>query len=294
MNLFEKIQNEAFSLLEKLQGGTNKKIEAAYKVAYNNIKADIKKLYDKYAEDGVLSYTELAKYDRLTAIKKQIEDELKTATKAIKPITINAVNGAYELGTFYQAYGIDMSLNISGSWGMFNKGAVKAAIMRDQYLKSFLTDARARQIIGVKDKIVQALITGDFGIRDLTKIINNAMSEGVASAELIAQTETTAAFGRAQTALYAEAAKQGVNLIEEWDTTGGAKDPRHDPIEKGKQRQDDGLFHLSSGSTCSSPGNCNTAKDSCRCRCRILAKLVGYDLGDSPSMPYDEWVKKYK
>lgn len=294
MSLFDDIQQDALKQLDNVRKANEQELITAYATALKAVKEDMIKLHDKYAVDGVLSYAELQNYNRLQNIQKQIKDVLKDTTLTVNKSIINSIDKAYTLGTFYQAYGFDMALDMRGSWGLFNKDAVYESIVREQYLKEFLTDSRAKQIIALKDKITQKIIQGTYK-KDLIEYIESVMGEGLASAENIATTEITAIYGRAQTAANQAARDQGIVLNEAWSSLGDSKRVR--PVHKqedGQYRQEDGLFHLSDGDTCTSPGNCKTAKNSCRCRCSIVVELSEYDIAYKPSISYEDWLAKYK
>jgi uncharacterized FlaG/YvyC family protein len=286
-------QEEIFALVEKVRLNAERELIKAYATALKNVNEQITFYFNKFEQDGVLSYAELQQANRLQNIQEQIKEELRKPTLQINKSILKAIDEVYKIGTANSAFFVDMATGKSLSWGLFNTQAVKESIAREAYLKEFLTDARARQIISIKDKITQAIIQG-ISRKDLVKMIEAAMGEGLASAKRIAATEITAIFGRAQTEIYAAAREQGINLNEVWSSGGDSKVRDSHKQQDGKRRQSDGLFHLSSGVTCTSPGNCTTAGESVNCRCAIVAEFPEYGIKYKPTMSYKKWLKKYK
>ena len=137
-------QEEIFALVEKVRLNAERELIKAYATALKNVNEQITFYFNKFEQDGVLSYAELQQANRLQNIQEQIKEELRKPTLQINKSILNAIDEVYEIGTANSAFFVDMATGKSLSWGLFNTQAVRESIAREAYLKEFFNRRKSK------------------------------------------------------------------------------------------------------------------------------------------------------
>ena len=297
LNELEDRRSRYFDLAEKRY---EREIAALYKESLATIRADMAKIYDKYAVDGVLTKAQMTRYNRLASMEAKIYNDLSPAVKASVG-TINKLKPAeYGEAFFRTAWAVDNSTGVALDWGPLDKKAIVANLDNP-----FYQTATERLTGTLKGEVRNAINTGlALGqsypqmMKDLKKLVNLKNFETMR----ILRTELHAAQEAGIVDSYDEAKEQGIEGRTVWiSTLDGSTRPTHQAMD-GKARNEDGYFVGAIGRA-RYPGDPDLpASERISCRCDARFKVEGFEPqirrsredGLIPYQTYPEWVKDKK
>lgn len=297
LNELENRRSRYFNLAEKRY---EREIAALYKQSLATIRADMAKIYDKYAKDGILTKAEMTRYNRLASMEKKIYNDLAPAVRASVG-TINKLKpNEYGEAFFRTAWAVDNSTGVALDWGPLDKKAIVANLDNP-----FYQTATERLTGTLKGEVRNAIHTGlALGqsypqmMKDLKKLVNLKNFETMR----ILRTELHSAQEAGIVDSYNEANAQGIEGRTVWIATlDGSTRPTHQAMD-GKARNEDGYFVGAIGRA-RYPGDPDLPADersSCRCDARF--EVDGFEPqirrsredGLIPYQTYPEWVKDKK
>jgi hypothetical protein len=286
-----------FDLAEKRY---ERQIAALYKESLATIRADMAKIYDKYAKDGILTKAEMTKYNRLASMEEKIYNDLKPAVRASVG-TINKLKPAeYGEAFFRTAWAMDNATGVALDWGPLDKKAIVANLDNP-----FYQTATERLTGTLKGEVRNAINTGlALGqsypqmMADLKKLVNLKNFETMR----ILRTELHAAQEAGIVDSYDEAKEQGIEGRTVWIATldGNTRDS-HQAMD-GVARDDDGMFRGAIGEAPYPGWSGLDAANRINCRCDARFEVEGFEPkirrsredGLIPYQTYPEWVKDKK
>lgn len=289
-------EDRADKALQEKLAKYEKQIISQFGQALDSVSVAIAKIYDKYAVDGVLSLSDLTRYNRLASLEKQLYEIVYPAVSDAKKVVLSASPELYGQSFFNYAWTIEMAERISVNWGSLNKFAVVEMLanpFRKGALETLSTTVRAQ----LRNAINQGLIVGQSYtamMKDIKKFINIKNFEALR----ILRTEGQAAINAGQADLYLEAAKKGIDGAEVWDATlDGRTRPAHRSAD-GQKRGDDGFFVVDGEKALYPAWEGLTASNRINCRCRLRFEVSGLspalrrvkDKGIIPYQSYDKWL----
>ena len=303
------LQKQADRYVEQLINKTvNGQIVTAYKSSLAVIKKEMAVIAEKYEVNGVLTYAEMTKYNRLNSTLNTVIEELKNLNRTVRKESIALAGVAYEESFFRYGYAIARGSNLNISFGLVNPYTIKAAInlpFSGLTMTQLFERASQETIWKTQQAITQGLIQGtSYG--KIAREIKDVLGTSLKRAMLIARTEASRAATQGQLALYEEAESDGIEMTRIWSA---ALDDRtrdaHGEMD-GKHADKDGLFHYEgsdpafSGMTTEGPGLWGDAAMDINCRCRVYAEVAGYPTKYrrvngtvQDYMDYPEWYEKY-
>ena len=294
-----KPQQQALAALEKGLITQERIIAGVLRDALVTIRGQMSVIYDKYAQNGLLTKAEMTKYNRYAGMEKQILETINPAiTKTVKNIK-KLTPEQYEAAFFRLAWAIDMEAQIRISYSSIDLNAIQAAL-ENEYTKiaveAFPTNAR----IAVRRALVDGLALGKSYpqmVRDLRKATNATYKQAIR----ILRTEGQRAQNAAAADVYEEAAAKGIEGRRIWDATlDGDTRSTHGALD-GTPEDDSGLFYPG-GYPAKYPLDENLpAGEAINCRCRMRYEIEGYspqvrrtrEQGLIPYQTYTDWVKTY-
>ena len=262
--------------IEKMSKNTQKEIIKEFSRALKEMRGSLAMYYEKYSKDGVLTYSEMAKYNRLKALNDELSKKLasiyKSNGKNIKGLLENVYNEAY-LGA---GYAIETEAMVNLKFAMINMDTITASIenpISGLTLSERLEKHRGDIIINIKSEVTQGLIRGE-GYGKIAKRIKNKLDGDASKAIRVAQTETHRVLGDARETGFQKAQDMGIELKKVWDATLDAKTRSSHQSLDGQVADKDGYFHAE-GYTSKSPSNFSVAHLDINCRCSVRAEIDG-------------------
>jgi len=109
--------NSAFNKAVK---GTNRKLAEAYKKGLDEIRLELARIYEKHSKAGVLTLSEMSRYNRLNNLNKSVLETLKImnvkATRKIETLSGNV----YQESFFREGYIINNLSDININYGILS------------------------------------------------------------------------------------------------------------------------------------------------------------------------------
>lgn len=274
-----------------------REVTAALRKALREIRADVGVLYERYAgNDGILTYAEMTRYNRLATAEKQIVSELTTATTANLATIRRLHPDMYDASFFHYAWAIDQTTGLRLSYGRVNIDAIRENLASPMYHISMQRYGQTARI-NIRAALNNGLIRGQ-GYREMMRDLRHTMGVTRSNAMRIVRTEGQRAANAGTVAAYAQAEGEGVEGQTVWVATKDSETRDTHQAMDGRPREDDGMFHLPDGDICEYPLDASlSAANSINCRCTTRYEVVGYspdlmrtrDGGLAPYQPYSEW-----
>jgi len=260
-------QERLFDGFESMEEKAERQILRNYQGRLIDLKKVLGDLFERYEDDGQLTYDELTRYGRLHKAQESFKgivvnlytDNTKEITSAIKTAYINGFNGTGQA--------VGKALGGKSLIGIIRVDEIKRALTNDiSGLKwtermEINRDFAAQKI---RETIVQGLHNGET-YAQMAQRLNDTMGKDVPGAVRIVRTECYRVFSEARKDRLDRV--QGVNMTKEWIT---AKDEcvrsNHASMHgvKVPYNQD---FILPNGNSGFGPGMIGAAADDINCRC---------------------------
>lgn len=287
-----------------IQNAYDRKIVGNYRVALEEIRGMLAKLYEKYADsDGVLTYAEMTKYNRLKALHANIMDILGPVYSKNDALVKKLATVEYEAGFFRHAWSIDNQAGVSLSWGLPAPKMIDAAVnaaefraLRDIAIKRL----RGEGVLGIDRVITQGLIQGQ-SYPKMARKLKEYVDGNLTQFLRIARTEGHRASVIGSQAAYDDAERLGIEFEEVWDATLDDRTrPEHGALDGVPKNEEHGGWHLA-GMWVTGPGQSGDPAQDINCRCVTRAQLTGYspkvrrirDEGIQPYITYSDWAEKH-
>lgn len=291
------LEKRSFEALLKRERVYERQVQVTLKDALDKMRAQMSRLYEKYAKDGMLTKAEMTRYNRLVTAEKQLVETLNPTLRA-NLSTIKRLGPAqYDAAFFHYAWAVDNAGGVRLAWGVLNKDVILENIANrfgkislDRYGK----EARLRVRAALNDGLSQGK-----PYQTMARDLKRAIDTTYANAIRIIRTEGQTAANAGQDDAYAWAQKKGVEMAIRWDATLDARTrPEHGAAD-GQTRDKAGMFTVGGEKTPYPAWEGLSAGMRIACRCRLRAEIEGYepqlrrtrDQGIQPYMSYSEWSK---
>ena len=213
--------NKADRETEKIERLFIKDLEKQYTEAYKNIRKEVNEAYAKYSKDGVLTYTEMTKYDRLVKLMNNIDAEVSSLNRGMYSKHLGHAWNVYSTNHSTMGDIINEGLGINKSFGIINRDAVIESLLTPLD-RGALEDLTYQTRKRLRDSITQSLIKGE-GIRPMSKSIANAIDVNANRAVKIARTETVRVMNKARLDVIQKAETETVKLKKRWVATSDSR-----------------------------------------------------------------------
>jgi SPP1 gp7 family putative phage head morphogenesis protein len=267
--------------LDLMSSDTEKALYGYYKSSRETIKKYLSDLYEKYSKDGILSYSDMTKYNRLNSLNLFIADEMKSLGKFSGSRIKTLVGDLYNKAYFGYGDIIDQQANKSLNWGIVNRDTISSLINEPSVsglsLIETLGKAQYKNLLKMRQTLTQSMIQGE-SYQDAARRISDEYDKSFNDAIRIARTEGTRASGEGQTAAYDRAEELGIVLKRIWVATDDARTrPSHLAMD-GQEADEDGMFTIpdgydNAGLQTEYPGGFSEPSESINCRCRVIAEV---------------------
>jgi len=282
-----------------------KKVAIALRDALDKMRAEMQRIYDKYAVDGLLTKAEMTKYMRYASMEKQMLAALDPALQKTL-ITIKRLTPEqYEEAFFRYAWAMDNATGLRLSWGMLNLDSLRASFKVSDLANKEMAEALKNYTMSARRKIRQALLDGlaqGKSYQDMARNLKEALNKTYLDAMRIMRTEGQSAQNEAQYDVYLRAEEQGIQGGRVWSATLDERTRDMHAAMDGNTPDSDGLYRLPNGETAPYPSwDGLSAENRINCRCSERFEIEGYgpqlrrtrDQGVIPYQTYEEWIKEY-
>jgi SPP1 gp7 family putative phage head morphogenesis protein len=280
-----------------------RRVAAVLRKALDEIRAEMSKIYERYATDGLLTTADMTRYARYAAMETNIlaklEPALRSSTTTMKRLTPEQYNEAF----FRAAWRIDNETGLALNWGVINTEAIKAAYAitdpankaMAEALRNYTAHARRLIRVAINDGLAQGKSYYDM-MRDIREALNKTNYEAMR----IIRTEGQSAINAGTADAYDRALDEGIEAKVKWSATLDGRTRDQHAAMDGQERDEDGMFHFPNGEI--APYPCwegLSAENRINCRCGMRMDIEGYspqlrrtrDQGVIPYRTYAEWEK---
>jgi len=299
-----KIEKQIWNELEKIEDVAIKELKKNYTQTLDSIRQELANIYEKYAKDGKLTKAQMTKYNRLSKLKKRLNDILTKELRGVGDTLKTLQRTQYEESFFRHSWALDRAVEANIDWGTINEKAAAQSVKRFEdpshdFYETAIKDLKDSSKRRVQRDITQGIIRGD-SYDKMAKRISKTMSKSLKNSMRIARTEGQRAAVEGQQSKYAEAKEKGVPVTEIWDATNDSRTrPKHGALD-GKEKQDKGWYVPGIG-WIPGPLQSGVASFDINCRCRIRGKVVDIEEPTFASErarqayepeTYPEWAKR--
>lgn len=266
-----------------------------FRDALDDIRAEMAKVYDKYAANGVLTKAQMTRYNRLATLEKNIIAIMKPVVAKAKGMVNRLKPVEYGEAFWRTAWAFDNETGVGLSWGTLDKNAIAANlsnVFHKVALKNWSTEALGR----VRTAISNGLAIGQSYpamMRDMKAYINaeNFKIMRILRTELHDAQEAGTAAG------YKAALDMGIDGKVIWlASLDGRTRPDHAAMD-GKARDDDGKFRGAIGEAQYPGWEGLPASERINCRCTMRFEVEGFpplvrrsrEDGIIPYQTYTDW-----
>ncbi len=253
------------------------RIAAEYKQALDDTRKKLAITYEKYAIAGELTYGQMAKYGRLSALEKELmgyfQERNTEVKKILKKIPEEIINQSYR----EFAYQFDNGVGTRLSWGIVPKKAVEDIV--NNPLDLIARDSlEIRQRSRIKTALAQGFLQGK-SYQEMSKGIKDVYGKTAYEAMRVARTEGQRSAVAAQRAVYEKAESLGIETALFWDAYIDSRTRENHGIEnETKAQMHDGklmFFYKPTGQWVTGPMDQSLpAADVINCRCRIRQEVL--------------------
>lgn len=282
--------------------GTEREVAKSYAKTLNEIRSMIGELYEKYSRDGILSYSDMVKYDRLNKFMSEIDSRVKFNYRTIYQAIYKALGWTYQETWDLSAWAIEADAKANLGYGTASAETLEAMInnpVKGLTLKATLEKYRADIIYTIQQQITQGLAKGET-YRSMVDRIKPAVSGDAAKAMRIVRTEAHRVKESAKVEAAQHAHNQGVIMTKTWRSS---QDDRVRRTSKANHRKLDGVtlpvnedFKQGRGKG-PGPGSMGEAAQDINCRCFLTysVEMVGETPQDyDGASSFHEWKNKNK
>jgi len=182
-------EEKYFQLCEKL----NKELKKAYSNNLKEIQKELAYFYSKYSIDGVLSYADAIKYNRLDSLMKSIKELLFKLTGQEQLSIESLLTNIYTANYYETIFDIQKGLNLSFSFTKVNPKVIEEILTTpwsgENYSKR-IWEHRDKLVRNIKQTLTNGFIQGQSN-QKMAKDLDNVMNSGYKNAERLVRTETT-------------------------------------------------------------------------------------------------------
>jgi len=269
--------NAADKAIDRITNSTRKNIIKAYSESLNSVRSKMAFIFEKYSTDGVLTYADMAKYNRLVNLEKEIRDELYGLTgenaKAIRTLS----GDVYQESYYRTAHALEFEAQAKLSYGMINPKVIEASIqnpLSGLKLDDVLIKNRNNIITNVRQQITQGLILGE-SYPKIARRMKDTFEGDAAKALRVARTESHRVQTEGRLASMDHAQSKGVKMVKVWVASlDAAVRDTHAALDGQKVGMDE-LFYIR-GMSAKAPGLFGIAAEDINCRCTVRAEIEGY------------------
>ncbi len=294
-------QNEKkiWKAIDGIQNEYERELMLNYKTVLTKIRVSMSRIYERYAEKGVLTHAEMTKFNRLDKLNKEISEIIGPMFSKNRKLVDNLTKVQYEEIFFRYCWAIEQEAQVNLNWGILNPKTIEAAVKNDLALIA-KKGVRQDGLLGIRITVVQGLIRGD-SYPKMARGIKKFIDRSASGYMTIARTEGQRAAVLGQIAQADKSEELGIIINRIWDATlDGSTRPEHQAMD-GRVAGKDGMFDTPVGRVAGPLQSGDPAFD-INCRCRMREEIEEYkpDIrrirgeGFQEYIKYDDWDKARK
>jgi len=284
------IEIQVDRVAEIMTESTEKAVLGAYKQGLDSTRLQMAKIYEKYAQEGVLTYAEMTKYNRLNSMYKGMQETLKEVYKTSGKEIRTLAADVYEESFFRYGWDIEQKIGADLSYGLLDPKVVQASVenpISGLTLKETLAKNRLNVVTNLKQNITQGLVLGE-SYDKMARRIKDTLDGDATKAMRVVRTEGHRNSNQGRLASIEHAQTKGVDVIMEWRAAFDDRTRDTHAHMDGQRRKVGENFVSPSGAEGPAPGMLGRASEDVNCRCTLRPIVNGWE----PSVRKDMMTKE--
>jgi hypothetical protein len=302
--VFETINRRVGQLVKQSERDVVKR----YAKTLAEIRALTATLYEKYEKDGVLTYADMAKFDRLRKFLNEVNSLLVANYKDVQRTVYDVLGEVYQEGYYLTAWAVETDAAAKLAYSTVTSETILEMInnpVSGLTLKQTLEKNRSQIIYRIQQEVTQGLVKGET-YSTMAKRIKGALDGDATKAVRVVRTEGHRVQESSKHDSMTHADKQGVRMLKEWNTL---EDERVRPgMGLGKKKRRSGANHrMLNGKQIPvsdnfvgiigrgpAPGSLHAAGEDINCRCFLTYTVDRIEKAQDTSIEslgFDEWKK---
>lgn len=275
--------------------GSEREIAKLYANTLNDIRKELSKLYEKYEVGGKLTYTEMARYDRLKKFTDYLTELLTVQYKDLKKVIYDVLGESYEEGYYLTAWAVETDTLSKLAYATVAADTILSAIDNPlTNLSERIHKNMVNSIFEIRQEVTQGLVQGDtYG--KMAKRLKEKLELQTYQAVRVVRTEAhrVQELSKWESSSYANA--HGIVTMKTWNSSedervrhksganhrelNGKTIPENEEFVQGRGR---GM----------GPGMMGTAAHDINCRCFLTRSVEAVNKPDAKElegMTFDKW-----
>ena len=282
-----------------------RELQKQYSKSLIEVRKKVSEVYSKHSDDGILTYAQMQKYNRLKVLEKSIVDELNGLYKETGKSLNLKLGQLYEDSYLFTGFSLETEAQAKLNFSILPKDQIKEAVQNPisgLTLNDRLAKNRFEIITKTREQLTQGLIQGE-SINKMAKRIKDVYEGDINKSVRIARTETNRVRNAGTIRGYEKAEAMGLEFDKIWLATLDNRTRDSHQALDGQKADKNGLFH-SNGFSAEAPGGFGVASEDINCRCTTRVELRDVakpterrarDEGNKgeiiPYTTYDEWLE---
>lgn len=294
---------KAFGLLNRRIGQKIKTGERDVARKYAHLLTEIRektaKLYERYEVDGVLTYAEAAKFDRLNKYMAEVQHLLKTHYADLNKVMPEILGDIYKDGYYLTAWAVESESKTLLRYSVASHEQITAMVnnpVSGLTLRDRLEWNRTNIIYTIQQEVSQGLRNGET-YTTMAKRLKKTLEGDATKAMRIVRTEGHRVQESAKLEAVEHANKKGVIMVKTWNSmedervrrgTANHQNLNNKTIEIEKDFEDG----LGKGKA---PGQLGAAGSDINCRCFLTYEIVRVERkqhSNLETLTFDRWQKE--
>ena len=270
-----------------------------YQDVIKDVLGQVSTIYARLEKDE-LTYEDMAKFNRLDSLIKQIETQSKLLTQRRRNALLKYLSDAFRFSYEYMAYSIETTAMAYLNYTSVTTEQILASVnnpVKGLTLNETLEKNRRDIIATIRSTVTQALVRGS-SYSSMAKELKTVFDGDYKKAIRVSRTEAHRVVEQGKLQAVQRAAAQGVVMMKKWNSS---RDSRVRKTSKANHRKMDGQtvkadeqFNLGRGIKADAPGTSGVAAHDINCRCFVtyqverVEKKAHQELAD---MTLEQWRK---
>jgi len=267
---------------DRILTGTENLLLAEYRKAFATIKKQLLSVYEKYSTDtdGVLTYAEMSKYNRLDKLFKEVNSEIYRLSGKSEKIINNLKYDTFGESFYRMGYEIEIgcaniiNAPVNLGFGLLNTETIVAAV-ENPMSKIAFDGLKNSMLIRARSTITQGLIQGQSYFK-MAHTVKSDFEGKAKNALRIARTEAGRSQNKGNLAAIKQSGEQGAELQKFWVATLDARTRDTHQAMDGQVADEDGMFTLAGIKIPAPMDDALPAEETINCRCDMGVEVQGY------------------
>lgn len=253
-----------------------KELAKRYVAAYNEIEAQIGKLFAKMGDSPSLA--EAKRYARLDNLRAAIIAEYRKLTKYAIDGTRSNSASVYARSAYGTQWAYDQAVGVELKWPVLSVEAIRASVWNGDSGENFaerFKNWETKDVITWQNKITQGLALGE-PFAKVARSVRDAINSSYNQAIRIVRTEAHRNYSQGHLETYSNVERLGINARKQWVSTLDTRTRDTHGSLDGQYEDEQHLFYAN-GNSAPGPGLFNVAEEDINCRCRLIEVIEGFE-----------------